>query len=94
MAETPEGTIVTREQLASFYKVHDPSKIDMVDKILAHYPVTQLLGELTKKYGCAPDVTLQPALQPTSTTKRSSGSGRLSSMLRGWGSGSRRTDDT
>ena len=89
IAETPEGTIVTREQLVSFYAVHDPSKIGMVDKILAHYPVTQLLSELTKKYGCAPDVTLQP----TSPTKRSSGSSRLSSMLRGWGSDSRRTDD-
>ena len=55
-ADASDGR-VTKATLVAFYTKHDPSKLPSVDKILAHYPTTQLCESLSKRYGEAPAIT-------------------------------------
>ena len=54
-----------REQLVEFYKQHDPSKVDIVDALLAN-PFEDLFNALMDKYGEVPEAWLASTaeLQP------------------------------
>ena len=70
-AQLPQGAIVNKDDLITFYAEQDPSKVADVDAILAAYSTQDLVLNLIKKYGHAPAAMV---------VQRSS----KGSMIKGW----------
>ena len=55
------ATLIARDQLIAFYKIHDPSKLPNVDDFLEKYPHAVIKKRLLDKYGASPLPTAEDA---------------------------------
>ena len=58
-----QSVTITRQSLVDFYRKVEPSKIQLVDDILASRDPNELMQELSQKYGCVPQgsIVVSPA---------------------------------